>query len=649
MRKYLDFYPHLVKEFDLKKNSPLRPKDLSYGSNKKVWWKCIKGHEWNTTFYNRFRTKENYCPTCNSLNFVFPNIAKEWHPTKNGNLTSEDVTKHSGKKVWWKCLKGHEWKTRVASRTQRIKYKSHTNIGTACPYCSNKKASKENNLTVLYPKLSQEWHPTKNEKLTPQQVTKGYDKKVWWICSSGHEWEATPNNRTTIIKKKNRTYFGSNCPFCSGLRVTPDKTIKVLFPELVKQWHPTKNADLKPEHFSKSSNKKIWWFCSNGHEWKTGIAQRTMGQNCPKCSFQSSKPEFRILSELETLFKKVDSRYKFKKAEIDVFIQDINVGIEYDGSYYHKNKESRDRKKNKFLNKHSIKLIRVRKIPLKKLDNYDVIVQQDELNKKDLNRIVNSIYNFCNKEQKILINKYLKHKSFINNKSYNKYLSYFPAPIPQKSLASFNNKFVKEWNYKKNYPLKPEFFSRGSASKVWWLCSKGHEWEMPIKSRTKNNKEQNCPYCSGHRIDEKNNLKFLMPSLVKEWHPVKNDHLKPEQFSKSSNEKVWWLCSNGHEWKTGINNRYNGTNCPYCFKSKIKFTRVSSTNNFKVLMPNLAKEWHPTKNNNLKPEQVPKYSSIKVWWLCSKGHEWKTKIRYRSTGNNCPDCYNIKRKFNSKS
>jgi very-short-patch-repair endonuclease len=433
---------------------------------------------------------------------------------------------------------------------------------------------------VLFPKLSHEWHPIKNGKLTPQQVTKGYDKKVWWICSKGHEWKTSPNSRTRIKKKNNRTYFGSNCPFCSGLRVTPNKTIKVLFPELVKQWHPTKNGDLKPEHFAQSSNKKIWWFCSKGHEWKTRIVQRTIGRNCPKCSFQSSKPEFRILSELETLFKKVDSRYKFKEVEIDIFIKDINVGIEYDGSYYHKNKESRDRKKNNFLNRHSIKLIRVRKTPLKKLNNYDIVVQEDELNKKDLNRIVNTIYNFCNKEQKILINKYLKHKSFINNKLYRKYLSYFPKPIPQKSLSSFNIKFLNEWNYKKNFPLKPEFFSKGSNEKVWWLCSKKHEWQMPIKSRTRHGKEQNCPYCSGHKIDEKNNLKFLMPSLAKEWHPTKNGDLKPEHFSKHSNKKVWWLCSKGHEWGSTISNRSNGNNCYACYKLKKNKINIKFLNKF---------------------------------------------------------------------
>jgi len=555
MRKTLEDYPNLVKEFDFKKNSPLTPKDLSYGSGKKIWWKCSKEHEWVTSVNNR--NHGNNCPYClnkkaskeNNLKFLFPNIAKEWHSTKNNNLKPEDFTKNSGKKVWWKCIKGHEWETQISSRTYK---------GTNCPYCSNHKVSKENNL-------------------------------------------------------------------------------KFLSPNIAKEWHSTKNNNLKPEDFVKGSNKKVWWKCIKGHEWKTQISSRTnSGTNCPKCSNQSSKPEIRILSELETIFTKVDSRHKFKKTEIDIFIKDINIGIEYDGLYFHKNKRTNDIKKNIFLKKHLKKLIRVRHSPLTKLDNLDVIVKKDELNKKDLNNIVNSIYKFCNEEQKILIKLYLKKTSFINEESYNKYLSYFPSPIPQKSLASLNLQFVKEWDYKKNYPLTPQSFYINSNIKVWWKCSKGHEWKAIINNRSKLN-GNNCPYCSNQKASKENNLKFVFPNIAKEWHSTKNKNLKPEDFVKGSGKKVWWKCIKGHEWETSINQRTQGHNCPYCLNRK-----VSKENNLKFVFPNIAKEWHPTKNKNLKPEDFTKGSGKKVWWKCIKGHEWEKIIVIRTQGSNCPYCNSLK-------
>ena len=57
----------------------------------------------------------------NNLLAKYPNIAKQWHPTKNGNLTPEDFTSGSGKQVWWKCHErvGFEWEARIYTMTRR--------------------------------------------------------------------------------------------------------------------------------------------------------------------------------------------------------------------------------------------------------------------------------------------------------------------------------------------------------------------------------------------------------------------------------------------------------------------------------------------------------------------------------------------------
>ena len=61
----------------------------------------------------------------------YPHLVKEWHPTKNGELTPNNLTHGSGKKVWWLCPKGHSYERSLNTRT------SH---GTGCPYCSGKKS-----------------------------------------------------------------------------------------------------------------------------------------------------------------------------------------------------------------------------------------------------------------------------------------------------------------------------------------------------------------------------------------------------------------------------------------------------------------------------------------------------------------------------
>lgn len=121
-----------------------------------------------------------------SLSELFPFLAKEWHPIKNGELIPHDVTPGSGKKAWWLCDKGHEWQEFVYHRTR----------GCGCPYCSGHRATEDNCLQTINPNLAKEWHPTKNGKLTPRDVTSGSGKKVWWMCSRGHEWQAVISSRT---------------------------------------------------------------------------------------------------------------------------------------------------------------------------------------------------------------------------------------------------------------------------------------------------------------------------------------------------------------------------------------------------------------------------------------------------------------------
>ena len=127
-------------------------------------------------------------------------VAAQWHPTKNGDLTPDDVTAGSGKKVWWQCevADDHEWQAALYSRTGSRK--------DGCPACSGKKRVLSNCLATIHPELAKQWHPTKNEGLTPFNVTAGCNKKIWWQCEREHEWQAIIANR-----KK-----GQNCPFCGN-------------------------------------------------------------------------------------------------------------------------------------------------------------------------------------------------------------------------------------------------------------------------------------------------------------------------------------------------------------------------------------------------------------------------------------------------
>jgi len=203
-------------------------------------------------------------------------------------------------------------------------------------------------------------------------------------------------------------------------------------------------------------------------------------------------------------------------------------------------------------------------------------------------------------------------------------------------LATTNCRLAIEWHPIKNL-LRLNMVSANSNKKAWWLCSKGHEWEAVIQSRTKGN---GCPYCGNRKtLIGINDLESLYPHIAKEWHPTKNNFLTASQVSANSNKKVWWQDAYRHEWEAIIANRTsNKSNCPYCTGHK----SLSGFNDLNLTTPSLLTEWHPTKNLPLRPEDVTHGSHKKIWWTCLEGHEWEAALYSRTAqkGNNCPCCSN---------
>lgn len=275
--------PLLIPDWDFERNRPLLPNQVTSRATRKVWWRCSKGpdHVWTCPIVNRV---DGYgCPFCsrhrvsvtNSLASLKPEVAKRWHPTKNGKLKPSDFTVGSHKRVWWKCPNGpdHEWEAAIYSRS----------AGQGCPFCgtSTKRASVTNSLATLAPHLICEWHPTKNGHVRPQDVTFRSGFKAWWKCPKGpdHEWKARVTCRTG--------HFFSGCPFCVGKQVSVTNSLATRFPRIAAQWHPTKNGDLRPDQIVGGSTRVAHWLCELGHAWDSRIVQRTYkNRRCPHCKLR---------------------------------------------------------------------------------------------------------------------------------------------------------------------------------------------------------------------------------------------------------------------------------------------------------------------------------------------------------------------------
>lgn len=249
-------------------------------SNKKLPWRCSRGHTWEAQINNRASGKG--CPICsnrkvkggfNDLKSQFPSIAQEadgWNP--------EEITPGSNKLMPWKCTKhGHTWNTRIADRTVK---------GYGCPICSGKQLeSGFNDLLTLYPDIAQE-----ADGWDPAQVSGGARETKKWKCSKGHTWKAAVFTRT----KK-----GNGCPGCSNRKVIKgENDLASKFPQIAKE------ADgWDPSNIVFGSNKKMAWKCELGHQWENAVVFRTQrNQNCPFCSGQKLLTGF---NDLKTRYPEI--------------------------------------------------------------------------------------------------------------------------------------------------------------------------------------------------------------------------------------------------------------------------------------------------------------------------------------------------------
>ena len=483
MPKHISENAELMKEWDWERNTDLNPEHLLNNSNKKAWWICAKcGNKWETAIYNRAGRDHTGCPYCarqkimpgyNDLQTEYPKIAKEWHPTKNGNLTPSMVMGGSSKKAWWICSVGHAYQQSIAQRTSRngscpyclgqkvlvgfndlasnfpeiakewhpakngkltprdVKATSHkkawwicphkheyeqaimlrTTRGSGCPYCAGQKVwSGFNDLATSHPEIAKEWHPTKNGKLTPWNVIAGSQKKVWWLCPEGHEYQQS------LIKRTSRDY---SCPICSGHKALAGyNDFATKYPQQAREWHPTKNGTLKPSDVTFGSGKKVWWKCPIGHEYQASMHDRgTGGTNCPICSARNftSFPEQAVFYYVKQVFPDTCSRYKKifgTSMEFDIYVPSAKIAIEYDGVNWHRTEDEhkRELKKYALCQKHNVLLIRVKEISKQTWDNVaDKVYYLKKVRRTDFSQLENTIFCILND-----INTYSRKKSLSN-------------------------------------------------------------------------------------------------------------------------------------------------------------------------------------------------------------------------------------------
>ena len=369
----------------------------------------------------------------------------------------------------------------------------------------------------------------------------------------------------------------------------PGRSLADLHPELIGEWHPTKNGSLTPRDVSAGSPHVAWWIkaCNPDepeHVWDARISHRSDGAGCSVCKGFT----------LQTGVNDLASKFPSVAAE------------------WH---------------------------PTKNLPDTPSSIHSGSSKKAWWK------CSTCEHEWEATVNSRTLQGTGCPECGRRRTGAARKAPQPGKSLSDLHPQVVKQWHPTKNAPHAATDFKPGSDFMAWWLCDVcGHEWASPIIGRVKRF-PKGCRNCQ--RLDlgrrrrtpgKGESVADLYDHLVAEWHPLLNGTLKPQHVKPKSKRKIWWLCQKGHVWRRDVEGRTRGRGCPYC----ANYWVLIGFNDLLTTDPDLAREWHPTKNALL-PIEVTRGNDTKVWWLGDCGHEWEATINSRTptegtTGSGCSIC-----------
>jgi hypothetical protein len=524
--KKRDFVPLSVTHPELAKEADgWDPRTVSAGSGKKLKWVCQSGHIFEASIVSRTSRKTG-CPICsnnqvlpgyNDLATVNPNLASEaygWDPST--------VKPMSGKKVKWKCSKGHIFQSIVANRSK----------GVGCGVCANKVIIPGiNDLASQHPEIAIQangWDPTK--------VGGGSHKRLSWKCNKGHTWVTNPKHRVN----------GTNCPVCDGQKIVMGiNDLATTNPEIAKQangWDPKK---VLAKHHQKYS-----WKCSKGHIWEASITARKSGRGCLVCTGkQVSVPHNSLSAEYPEIAKQaygwdpetVTGKSGLKKKWI------CSKGHIWISAVASRSSENRQRNCPVCANQQL-------------LDGFnDLQTTHPELAKEANGWDPRTKIAGSNKKFSWRCSEGHVWSSVLASRAFGGVGC--PFCSGKEVLSGFNDLQTTNPDIAKEaFGWDPSKVSGGNHKLFSWICPRGHEYKARIDHRRSG--VSNCHFCSGHRVLKGfNDLQTVHPLLAKEavgWDPT--------SVTAGSSLKRKWKCDVGHVWIAAVGARTGGhlTGCPSC-------------------------------------------------------------------------------------
>ena len=685
--------PELLKYWDREKNVGLDPHYITCASNKEVYWKCEKGHSWFDSPNDMWKGRKVHCPICEknvisdeyNLKTEFPETASLYNTVKN-KLPVEKIAPYSRSLVYWKCKKGHSWK--------QIVYRQVKNKG--CPYCSHQKTSKKYNLFALYPKLCEEWDYERNNGIDIKKVYPKSGMKAYWKCKNGHSWQAIISDRVENNSHCPQCYKFYQSSFAEQVIYY---YMKKIFKDTINRYKdegyeldiyiPSIKIGIEYDGFfyhqkidrkKRDKRKKAKDIFFNK---KNIFVVHVIERNDNYVDYKSKNE----------IFCKHDHKYNFMKDVIYKILEIVN---------YRTGKEmsldvdvNRDRYAiwDIFLNVKKENSIVVTHPKL--VEEWDYEANGSLLPEMFTHGSMQLINWVCQKGHHFAstINCRARYKR-VTRCPYCANLKV----SEENSLKNKEPELAKEWDEEKN-ELSPDKVLYRTDKAYYWKCKKGHSWRARVLDRLNGSR---CPYCYFNRIDIKKSFSSKEPELLKEWDYDKNIDINPEKIGVTYSKKIWWICKEGHGYKASVQDRVlRGVSCPKCKEILIEnelnkrksieyirkqwdekqnkrnfdennlkpyqyyfwkcekghtwketwiarkkgrdcpycnYKKICKDNCFARVYPNLKRKWNKEKNLPLTPYNIMANYSKKVWWQCSKKHEWQRTIKEQLKIGTCPYC-----------
>lgn len=484
-------------------------------------------------------------------------------------------------------------------------------------------------------RLVPEWHPTKNDNLTPETVSFTTAKKVWWLGKCGHEWDMAVHARTKS---------GQNCPYCSGKRVLAGfNDLATTHPHLAAQWHPELNT-LSLQEVSAGSTKKAWWLGDCKHEWEAVIQSRKRGSGCPYCTNRKVLAGFNDLASRQELAHIVLEWHPENVLKPTEVMPNSNISVKWICS-----NDSTHEWEAMIANRTRVgsgcpHCYRMGAIPNNRRGEtvsesplFDEWDPENTLNPEEVT--VGSgkdVMWICRNNQN---HRWLARVVNRTRGAGCPFCSGQRVLTGANDLASYPeySHLLAEWH--PNNTVSPHEISPFTDRIfVNWLCKKGHEWNANIYSRTR--LKNGCPICAG-RTGINKQMVADFPKLMNQWHPENKED--PATIPHQSTRRFLWKCvtDERHVWEDSAVNRFTKVGCSVC-SGRVVIPGVNDLAS-NPLYAHLLAEWHP--DNKVRPSEVTPGSTQRVKWVCSENlaHIWETHVYARTKGNGCPSCAALKR------